>query len=222
MAAETTTNRDATKKQAILKAAGQVFAREGFRGADVQLIADRSGVGKGTVYRYFGDKQDLFWATVDWVVDRLNRHLERAIAEYEQPLDQLTAASVAYGEFFQENPDDLEIFVLDRAEFRGRAPEQRQQRHEKMIQTFTAIIQRGIESGQIVPVDARMAVVLLGSTLYGAVVFAAYPKVQRSIAEMAAFAGESFIRGIRQPATTKPGNSSSAHFTKPNREGGEQ
>jgi AcrR family transcriptional regulator len=199
MPAETTNNPDEAKRESILTAATQIFASQGFRGADVQLIADRSGVGKGTVYRYFGDKQDLFWATVDWVVDKLHWHLKRAIANSARPLDQLTAACVAYGEFFEANPDDLEIFVLDRAEFRGRAPEQRQQRHEEIIEVFTQIIERGIAAGEIVPLDARMAVLLLGSALYGAVVFAAYPKVQRSVAEMATYAGESFVRGIRQP-----------------------
>jgi AcrR family transcriptional regulator len=154
-------------------------------------------VGKGTVYRYFGDKQELFWATVYWVLGKLDVQIAAAVATRERPLDQLMAASVAYGEFFEENSDYLEIFVLDRAEFRGRAPERRQERHEQMIGRFTEIIERGIQLGDIREMDARMAVMLMGSALYGAVVFAAYPKVQRSIAAMAACAGENFIRGIR-------------------------
>ena len=28
-------------------------------------VTDRAGVGKGTVYRYFGNKEDLFWATYE-------------------------------------------------------------------------------------------------------------------------------------------------------------
>jgi AcrR family transcriptional regulator len=221
MPAETTTNRDVAKKESILEAAVQIFASQGFRGADVQVIADRSGVGKGTVYRYFGDKQDLFWAAVYWVVDKLHRSLAAAIATCDRPLEQLTAASVAYGEFFEQTPDYLEIFVLDRAEFRGRAPEQRQQRHEEMIQVFTEIVERGIDSGEIVSLDARMAVLLLGSTLYGAVVFAAFPKVQRSIAEMATYAGESFIRGIRRPAMSETAEQIPSRVNEQNREGGD-
>lgn len=221
MSAESTTNRDVAKKESILEAAVHIFASQGFRGADVQLIADRSGVGKGTVYRYFGDKQDLFWAAVYWVVGKLHRNLATAIATCDRPLEQLMAASVAYGEFFEQNPDYLEIFVLDRAEFRGCAPEQRQQLHEEMIQVFTAIIQRGIDCGEIVSLDARAAVFLLGSSLYGAVVFAAYPKVQHSIAEMAAYAGESFIRGIRRTPTSETPGPIPTRFTKPSREGGD-
>ena len=54
---------DPGKRQAILEQAIRTFAELGFRGADVQVIADRAGVGKGTVYRYFHSKEDLFWAT---------------------------------------------------------------------------------------------------------------------------------------------------------------
>ena len=185
------------KRNAILRSAAAVFANEGFRGADVQVIADRAEVGKGTVYRYFGDKQDLFWETVYWVLDQLHDRLKHAVSEEDRPLEQLMAACVAYGRFFEENPDYLEIFVLDRAEFRGKAPEARQQRHEEMIQQFAEIVEQGIREGDIAPLDARMTVLLLGSTLHGAAVCAAFPKMKCSVAEMTAYAGENFIRGIR-------------------------
>jgi AcrR family transcriptional regulator len=207
MTAQTTATPDLIKSNSILESAVQVFAREGFRGTDVQVIADRAGVGKGTVYRYFGDKQDLFWETVYWVLDKLHRYLEAAVSAHDRPLDQLRAACVAYGQFFEDNADYLEIFVLDRAEFRGRAPQQRQQRHEEMIQRFTEIIERGTQAGEIAPLDARMTVLLLGSTLHGAAVCAAFPKVKCSVAEMTAYAGENFIRGIRAETEQEGGTS---------------
>ena len=61
-------------------------------GTDVQEIADRAGVGKGTVYRYFGDKQELFWDTVFWVLDKLDRHLARQCRAANRPLEKLRAA----------------------------------------------------------------------------------------------------------------------------------
>ena len=205
MTTQTSTRGDATKRSSILQSAVQVFSSEGVRGADVQAIADRAGVGKGTVYRYFGDKQELFWETVYWVLDKLHHQLETAVSAEERPLDQLMAACVAYGRFFEDNADYLEIFVLDRAEFRGRAPERRQQRHEEMIQRFTEIIDRGMQEGDIGPLDARMTVMLLGSILHGAAVCAAFPKVKCSVAEMTTYAGENFVRGIRAETTQEGG-----------------
>ena len=69
---------DPGKRQAILDQAIHTFAEVGFGRADVQVIADRAGVGKGTVYRYFKSKEDLFWATTYDVLLRLERCLDEA------------------------------------------------------------------------------------------------------------------------------------------------
>lgn len=47
------------KKEAILKAALELFAERGFHGTSVADIADRAKVGAGTIYRYFQDKEAL-------------------------------------------------------------------------------------------------------------------------------------------------------------------
>jgi AcrR family transcriptional regulator len=197
MPSKTMIKPDSAKQSTILSAAVEIFAREGFRGTDVQEIADRAGVGKGTVYRYFGDKQELFWDTVYWVLDKMDGYLAEKMSGEMRPLEKLRAACRAYGEFFQENPEYLEIFVLDRAEFRGTAPPERVERHEKMIAEFGKIIEAGISMGEIRPVDPRDVVVALGGTLHGAVVTWAYVKVDRSLAEMTEYTADIFLAGIR-------------------------
>jgi AcrR family transcriptional regulator len=47
------------KRRLILEAALQAFARRGYHGVTVPEVAEAAGVGAGTVYRYFDDKQDL-------------------------------------------------------------------------------------------------------------------------------------------------------------------
>ena len=48
------------RTEEILAPAARLFAERGFDGADTQELADRVGVGKGTLYRYFPSKQELF------------------------------------------------------------------------------------------------------------------------------------------------------------------
>lgn len=55
----------------ILSVSLKVFAREGFGNADVQVIADLAGVGKGTVYRHFGNKEQLFLATAKYSLEQV-------------------------------------------------------------------------------------------------------------------------------------------------------
>ena len=56
--------KDLGKRAAILEAAKQLFAREGFAGASMDKIAAEAGVSKLTVYSHFGDKEALFAAAI--------------------------------------------------------------------------------------------------------------------------------------------------------------
>lgn len=47
------------KREAILEAALELFAERGFHGTAVPLVAERAGVGAGTIYRYFESKEAL-------------------------------------------------------------------------------------------------------------------------------------------------------------------
>ncbi len=59
------------KEKAILDAAASVFARRPFHEVLIDEIASDAGIGKGTIYRYFETKDDLYFATTLHVLDRL-------------------------------------------------------------------------------------------------------------------------------------------------------
>jgi AcrR family transcriptional regulator len=48
-----------TKRSAILQATLELISERGFHGTAMSEIADRAGVGAGTIYRYFEGKGDL-------------------------------------------------------------------------------------------------------------------------------------------------------------------
>ena len=47
------------KRDEIVRAALELIAEHGFHGAPMAMIADRAGVGAGTIYRYFENKDVL-------------------------------------------------------------------------------------------------------------------------------------------------------------------
>src|SRR6186997_1247836 len=47
------------KRAAILEAALHLFVERGFHGTAVPLVAEKAGVGAGTIYRYFQNKEAL-------------------------------------------------------------------------------------------------------------------------------------------------------------------
>jgi AcrR family transcriptional regulator len=188
---------DPEKRQAILEQAIRTFAELGFRGTDVQAIADRASVGKGTVYRYFHSKEDLFWAATFDVLLRLDRHLLKVVDAADGACAKISAAAIAYAKFFEANPQYLEMFLQDRAEFRGNGPESHRKYHQEMVHRFEGILQRGIETGELAPTDTRLTTSALGSLLYGIVVLGSH-LAPVSAVEMAKHSIGIFLRGIRK------------------------
>ena len=70
--AQTPQRRDpvATRSK-LLAAARREFADSGLAGARVDEIAARAGVNKQLVYHYFGDKDALYLAVLEWVYEEI-------------------------------------------------------------------------------------------------------------------------------------------------------
>lgn len=54
------TRDSAATRRALLAAARELFAGEGFDGTTVRAVADRAGVNQALLFRYFGNKEGLF------------------------------------------------------------------------------------------------------------------------------------------------------------------
>lgn len=58
-------SKNETKRQQILEAAIVLFTEQGFAATSMELIAKNADVSKQTVYSHFGNKDDLFSASVE-------------------------------------------------------------------------------------------------------------------------------------------------------------
>src|ERR1700721_3396479 len=70
----------AERREAILRAAADVFAQAGYRAARMSEVAARTGVTEPVVFQNFGSKAALFAAVI-----------ERAAAQVQVTLDELAA-----------------------------------------------------------------------------------------------------------------------------------
>ncbi len=56
-----------TKKKSIMDAAFSLFANNGFSNVKVSDIAEKAGIGKGTVYEYFKSKDDILVKFLEYI-----------------------------------------------------------------------------------------------------------------------------------------------------------
>jgi len=90
------------KAEAIVHAAASVFAESGLRRARISDIAARAGVGKGTIYEYFRNKDELFLAVFDGYVEAAMASAVAAGARSEDPVQALRAFFLATLETLDE------------------------------------------------------------------------------------------------------------------------
>jgi AcrR family transcriptional regulator len=113
-----------SKRARILESAYRVFSEKGFFQATVDEIAERAGVGKGTVYRHFESKENLFRAVVDEELKVIVGRIQEAFLEAEDVLQAIRRAVREYLEYFEEHKEFYRILVFEQesfgSEFRAR------------------------------------------------------------------------------------------------------
>ena len=152
----------ATKEASILEAAARVFANRPFHEVLIDDIAAEAGIGKGTIYRYFETKDDLYFATSLYALDRLAAALEKARAPEDSAGRRLERIAREILGFFWERPHLVTNLV--RHERTDREAEILKRR-ESIVRLVQEAILSGIERREFRGIDARIgAELFLGMT----------------------------------------------------------
>ncbi|MBA3393802.1 MAG: TetR/AcrR family transcriptional regulator [Deltaproteobacteria bacterium] len=86
--------RSEERARQILACAKRVFAERGFHAANVSHICEAAGIGRGTLYQYFANKQAVLTAILRDTLDRVKALMERqsALNVTFAPPEKLTRA----------------------------------------------------------------------------------------------------------------------------------
>ena len=100
----------------ILEAARKVFEAEGLDGASLRAIAAEAGYTPPALYFHFDSKEAIYAQVLQASLAGLSEVVTQAVAPARDPAERLRRASLAFFDFYAENPRDLDLgFYL----FRG-------------------------------------------------------------------------------------------------------
>jgi AcrR family transcriptional regulator len=155
------------RREQILVAATKLFAEHGFADTDTQRLADELGVGKGTLYRYFPSKRELFLAATDRGMRMLVAAIDDSIAEIDDPPARIGQVVRSYLTFFANHPELCELLISERALFKDRKKPTYFEHREANRDRLRLLYRGYIDEGQIrdMPVDRILDV--LGDLMYG-------------------------------------------------------
>lgn len=175
--------REAQRREEILAAATKLFAEHGYADTDTQMLADRVQVGKGTLYRYFPSKRELFLAAADRGMRQLCDYIDASIAKIPDPPERIAQVVRSYLTFFAENPELSELLIHERALFKDRKQPTYIEYREANRERLRVLYRAYIAEGQIrdMPVDRILDVV--GDLLYGTMFTNYFSGRQKSVEE---------------------------------------
>lgn len=153
------------KKELILEAAARVFSRNGFHRATVEEIAQRAGVGKGTIYEYFPSKKELFQQLIIGRVEDLISELQIQLAEGKTAKDKMEIVIKKGLNHFDSLEHLNRIMMTETTNVEDIKMRQLLvEKREALIDLIIGIIDEGISWGEFRPVDRNLAALLfLGS-----------------------------------------------------------
>lgn len=163
----TDSDRRAQREEQILEAAMQLFAEHGYSDTDTQLLADKLQVGKGTLYRYFRSKRELFLAAADRVMRLMRESIEERIEGIDEPFERVGLAIRAFLSFFAEHPEYVELLMQERAQFKDRKKPTYFVHRETNIKRWQALYRSLIEVGRIRNIPVERITDVVGALLYG-------------------------------------------------------
>lgn len=91
------------KRKKIFDAALRVFAQKGYHNATIDEIAALSGVGKGSVYRYFKSKEDLLTQLLNEHYENIVGRISRIFSREHDLLKQIREMIEVWVRFIEEH-----------------------------------------------------------------------------------------------------------------------
>ena len=140
------------KKQRIMVATERLFKTRQFHEITLDEVAKQAEVGKGTLYLYFADKNDLFFQTAVAGFDDMCKLLRRDCVTGGSVQEELQQACETISAFFQNRRPLFRMMLAEgeRALGKGGGLRQRWNQHrKKMTQAVAEIIARGVQRRQL-------------------------------------------------------------------------
>jgi AcrR family transcriptional regulator len=99
---------DEKKQEKILQACLDEFAEEGFETASTNRIAEKAGIAKGSIFKYFGTKEKMFFAVVNYMLVKYLEAVKKSIPS--MPKDILERYMFFMEETLQFMGGDMKVF----------------------------------------------------------------------------------------------------------------
>jgi len=154
--------RKAKTRAAIISAASRLFHERGYEETSIQQIAELADTGVGTLYGYFGSKDDILREVLQTERDEALERYFASIDERTSYMDRACLAIAALASYLKSN----RIILTAAFQVGARNRQVDESQVEWLHAGFRDMVQQGIAAGEFreLPLDATVRM-LVGTTM---------------------------------------------------------
>jgi AcrR family transcriptional regulator len=199
----------ASRREEILTQAATLFAKHGYSETDTQLLAETIGIGKGTVYRYFSSKRELFLAAVDRVMRMMRQRVDASLQDVDDPIARIATGIRVFLEFFADHPEFTELLIQERALFKDRSRPTFIEHRIVNIERWRALYRKLIGEDRVRDLPVERITDVMGNVLYGTIFMNYFSGQTKSPQTQAKDIMDIMFNGLLTPSERSRGSAAS-------------
>ena len=145
-------------RRRIVDAARELFFEQGFERANLDEVARRAGLAKGTIYRHFESKAELYVEILAQNADIFVQRMLRVLDPGQSAADQIRALARFYFDHYTNQLEYFRIFwAIDNQRLIGQLPPNLvalvTEVWRRALGVLAQVIERGVARGEFEPCD---------------------------------------------------------------------
>ena len=191
----------AKRRDQILEEAARLFSSQRFDEVLMDDIAQSAGVAKGTLYTYFSDKEELYFAVIFEGISRLNQQVLEKASSQKDPEKKLRDIVHSIVSFVAQNGFFYKLLSIEDSKSNtGKSVNRERWREERKIQleAIESVLMAGHSEGSFRVCDSFMEAAVLRDMVRSTVINSGG---KLSVDEMVDVIMRIFIDGIRRTSS---------------------
>ena len=149
------------RRALIVEAANRSFALFGYKGTTMEQVAKIANVGKGTIYTFFTNKEELFQEVLNRLLIEIKLTSEQVIQQHRGFFDNLSEVLDALLEFRKDHALALKLTQEVREIGTPKAIEAIQQVEDTIIEHIAVKVEQAIDNQEIQSCDPQLTAFIL-------------------------------------------------------------
>ena len=146
----------ASKREAILETAAQLFLEKSYGRTSMNDVAERLTITKPALYHYFHNKEEILLECYRWGTGLIEEGLTKIAGDCGTGLEKVEAFIYSYANVLTVNFGRC-VIRLDEGDLSSKALGEVRNYKRKIDRRLRSFIQEGIEDGSIAPCDPKLA-----------------------------------------------------------------